>query len=233
MTSYIIVSSDKELAKKEIDQFCTQQSIDVIDQTFVEPISKKDGTTSSLGISDVKLVQQKVAFKPIKSITKAVIIPDSQLLTIPAQNALLKLLEEPPDNTLLFLITTKLDALLPTIQSRCSIRKLSVSHASIPEEEKRQLIHQVTLFQSQSLGDSLKIAEQLAKDKGKALAWIEKTSHVVREELEQTLDEKEKAHSYAFLLTSLQETHRDLQVTNANARLLLEKLFLSNQAKNS
>ncbi len=55
---------------------------------------------------------------------RAVIIEDAQLLTIEAQNALLKTLEEPPKGTLLILTATHEQALLPTIRSR--VQSISV-----------------------------------------------------------------------------------------------------------
>jgi len=54
-----------------------------------------------------------------------VIIKDSQELGIEAQNAFLKLLEEPPKNTKFILTTTNTEALLPTIRSRSQVIEVS------------------------------------------------------------------------------------------------------------
>lgn len=51
----------------------------------------------------------------------------AEAMTTESSNSLLKMLEEPPANTLFILTTNHLDALLPTILSRCS--KLAVSDA--------------------------------------------------------------------------------------------------------
>jgi len=48
-----------------------------------------------------------------------VIVFDADLMMEPAANAFLKILEEPPDKTLLILTTSNIDAILPTIRSRC------------------------------------------------------------------------------------------------------------------
>lgn len=47
------------------------------------------------------------------------IIEDADEMNIPTSNSFLKTLEEPPDNTIIILITTKMQSLLPTIISRC------------------------------------------------------------------------------------------------------------------
>lgn len=54
-------------------------------------------------------------------INRAVIIEDSQLLTVEAQNALLKTIEEPPVGTILILTATHGRSLLPTIHSRLQV----------------------------------------------------------------------------------------------------------------
>lgn len=52
---------------------------------------------------------------------RLVIITPGEKITLPAQQALLKLLEEPPQNTLVVISVRSPQALLPTIQSRCVI----------------------------------------------------------------------------------------------------------------
>jgi DNA polymerase-3 subunit delta' len=51
---------------------------------------------------------------------RLVIIDDAHALTVEAQNALLKLIEEPPPQTVFVLVTSRLEALLPTVRSRCA-----------------------------------------------------------------------------------------------------------------
>lgn len=57
-------------------------------------------------------------------VKRVVIIPDSECMTIPAQNALLKLLEEPPSDTVCILTSSASYKLLPTILSR--VQKIAV-----------------------------------------------------------------------------------------------------------
>ena len=57
--------------------------------------------------------------KPYEAIARVAIINDAQLMNPAASNALLKMLEEPPQNTILILIATRIQDLLPTIVSRC------------------------------------------------------------------------------------------------------------------
>lgn len=63
----------------------------------------------------------KVGNKPIRGRRKVFVIREADLMTTQAQNALLKTLEEPPGSTLLVLLVSSIDKLLPTTLSRCQI----------------------------------------------------------------------------------------------------------------
>ena len=70
---------------------------------------------------------------------KVVIIEDAERARIPAQNALLKTLEEPPPNTHLLLTSSRPEALLPTILSRCQrLRFGPLTEVEVTEVLRRQ-----------------------------------------------------------------------------------------------
>lgn len=78
----------------------------------------------SISIESVRDLQQFAKLKVPsegKSISRIAIIEQAELLTIEAQNALLKLLEEPPIDTVLILAAANDQSLLPTIRSRVQI----------------------------------------------------------------------------------------------------------------
>jgi len=80
---------------------------------------KENHKVTELGIDVIRQeVIDKAALRPIMGTSKFFIILETELLSRSGQNALLKTLEEPPENTYLFLISTRLNALLPTIRSR-------------------------------------------------------------------------------------------------------------------
>ena len=62
--------------------------------------------------------------KPYSSKYKIYIIADADLMTVQAQNALLKTLDEPPQYAVIMLLTENAEVLLPTIRSRCVMMKL-------------------------------------------------------------------------------------------------------------
>lgn len=73
----------------------------------------------SIGVDKVRtVVQDTISIRPLSSAYKVYVIADAQLLTLQAQNALLKVLEEPPAYAVFILITDDETRLLETIRSR-------------------------------------------------------------------------------------------------------------------
>jgi len=64
---------------------------------------------------------QRVSIRPSLSARKVFIISEAEKLNLSSQNALLKVLEEPPHYCTIILLCTRLERLLPTIKSRCQI----------------------------------------------------------------------------------------------------------------
>ncbi|MBR3807066.1 MAG: DNA polymerase III subunit delta, partial [Lachnospiraceae bacterium] len=77
---------------------------------------------NSIGVDDIRIqVANDVAIKPYSGPKKIYIINEGEKMTVAAQNALLKTLEEPPAYTVIFILTTNVETLLPTIVSRCVV----------------------------------------------------------------------------------------------------------------
>ena len=77
---------------------------------------------NSIKIAQIRRLQTDIIVKPHNQY-KIYIINQAESMTIEAQNALLKTLEEPPEYAIIILITSNKEALLDTIKSRCEIIK--------------------------------------------------------------------------------------------------------------
>jgi DNA polymerase III gamma/tau subunit len=73
---------------------------------------------SSIGIDAIREIKHFLWQKPNVSARRTLVIDDAELMTTEAQNALLKVTEEPPTSSLLLLVTSDLESILPTITSR-------------------------------------------------------------------------------------------------------------------
>ncbi len=85
----------------------------------------KHEKAATISVDDIReQLNSDIMIKPYSSPRKIYIIPEADLMTVQAQNALLKTLEEPPEYAIIFLLTENAESLLPTIRSRCVMLKL-------------------------------------------------------------------------------------------------------------
>lgn len=93
-------------------------------------------------VNSIRDLEKQANFRPYESKARFFIIDDADKMNDAASNALLKTLEEPAETTYLFLITSRPDALLPTILSRCQILRF----APIPPTEIEQHLLETKQF---------------------------------------------------------------------------------------
>ena len=105
------------------------QSIDVIEID----------AASNRGIDEIRELREKVKFYPSEGQYKVYIIDEVHMLTKGAFNALLKTLEEPPENVVFILATTEPHRVIPTIMSRCQRFDFSLLSVSDIEERLRYI----------------------------------------------------------------------------------------------
>ena len=88
-------------------------------------ITVKHEKPNSISVDDIRTqLNGDIMIKPYSSRYKIYIVPEADLMTVQAQNALLKTLEQPPEYAVIFLLTENADSLLATIRSRCVMLKL-------------------------------------------------------------------------------------------------------------
>lgn len=80
------------------------------------------GGRKEIGIDAVRQLKRAMLMRAVSGERKVGVIDDADRLSIAAQNALLKTLEEPPHGAVLILITASVPALLPTVRSRCQLQ---------------------------------------------------------------------------------------------------------------
>jgi len=77
-------------------------------------------------VEHIRELQRKIGLTAEGSARKVAIVDGAERLTRSAQNALLKTLEEPPEKTIFILIVENLEKMLPTILSRCQVKKFGL-----------------------------------------------------------------------------------------------------------
>ncbi|MCH7608577.1 MAG: DNA polymerase III subunit delta', partial [Chloroflexi bacterium] len=83
-----------------------------------------EGARTVISIDAVKDLIASAHLRPYEGRTRVYIVQSADRLSQDAANALLKVLEEPPPDVLLLLLTDNPDGVLPTIRSRCQLIEL-------------------------------------------------------------------------------------------------------------
>lgn len=119
---------------------------------------------SSIKIAQIRKLQTDIIIKPHKEY-KIYIINEAEKMTVEAQNALLKTLEEPPEYAIMILITSNKERLLDTIKSRCEIIKflpiplLDLKKYLIDKGIEEQRAQLLSVFSRGSIEKSLELSE--------------------------------------------------------------------------
>ncbi|MEK7151553.1 MAG: AAA family ATPase [Patescibacteria group bacterium] len=110
-----------ELANKMLGdtaiEYSDAQFLNNPDILFIDAINSESGQT--IAIEEVRRIKKFIFRSPYVGKYKFIIINDAHLMTTEAQNALLKVLEEPNASSILILVSANSESLLPTIFSRC------------------------------------------------------------------------------------------------------------------
>lgn len=169
----------------------------------------------TLAIENVRKLQALLAYPPYQADTNVVIIHQIELASIPAQNALLKTLEEPPAYVQIILTTAEVAAVLPTVVSRCM-----VIHLHQPDPKNATPQHELSpqALASKSYGELIDLAEKYT-DRIEAEAFVE----AMIESFQQELATKPSAGRVGSLV-ALNQARVQLG-QNLNVRLVLEAVL--------
>lgn len=122
-------------------------------------------TGQSIKIKQIRQIISDAAKKPFESGHKIIIIENAEKMTTDAQDAFLKTLEEPPENTVFLLLAENLNILLPTIVSRCQIYQFK----PVDMEEMKDFIEVRYDYASMDVEAAVRLSNGLV---GKALEFL-------------------------------------------------------------
>ena len=171
-------------------------------------------------MSQIREVQNFLSYKSYNGGFKIVIIDEAEKMNSEAQNCFLKTLEEPKGQTILFLISSKPDVLLPTIFSRCQTMKFFKPKdlPSNPQklEKEQNLLKDLLPVIGSSFADKFKYVKNIDFEKQDAREIVE----VLQKHFRKDLVKNKK------ILELTIEINNKLLFTNASPKLALEILLM-------
>jgi DNA polymerase-3 subunit delta' len=197
----------------------------------------RGGEGTRVRIGQVRALQNALRLGSHEGGRRVAVIADAEWLNVEAQNALLRLLEEPPDRTTLVLATASAAGLLATIRSRCQrvgfpIARAAALRSDDAPDEVREIAERLDRASQTTLPELLDWAEEYRGERARAAEavqqllatggeWLrERTTSAAREgrrDLRSELD--------AF--DALQRCRKDLAQRNANPQMVAERALLA------
>jgi replication-associated recombination protein RarA len=183
-------------------------------------LSEDAQSFEALPIASVRQLQLEVISAPVTQQYRIVLIGNLELASLPAQQALLKLLEEPPAHIQMIVTTTQKYSILETILSRCKVITPTQLHTSESKQElSSELLAAIGSYPEQSLTfhQAFELSEKY-KERGHALQFVTT--------LLQTLHTHPTYPSPIILewIKACLETTQQLEA-NVNTRLAVEQLL--------
>jgi len=141
-------------------------------------ITGKQDDKSIVSVDQIRELKKDVYIVPNESEQKAYIVNDADAMNVNAQNAFLRILEEPPAHAVFILCTENPATLLPTVRSRCIeiksqsniLDKTNIptntnteSKINEPEEQNEELKNLIDEFLSALSGNKIKLTECMFK----------------------------------------------------------------------
>jgi DNA polymerase III delta' subunit len=183
---------------------------------------------ASMKIAQIRPLQNIAQRKPIEGATKVIVLEDVHKITDQAANSLLKLLEDPPDSTVLILITQDLERMLPTVLSRC----WAVPFQEMAPKDMSQAFESVTrILRSlpKSFLEVFRWAASLDKDKEGLEMILEAMETLYRDRMVRAVSGRRNAGQDHLPYIQAQKSIREarwLLSRNVNTLLALESLLL-------
>ncbi len=179
----------------------------------------------TFGIEDSRELKGIDLGKPFRDGGRKVIVIKTEFITSEAQNALLKILEDPNSNSSFFFLMPSKEDLLPTLLSRFLVLEDFFEDDKSEVENKSAV--DVNLFLNLSIPARLKSVSKIVATKDKKIALL------FVEDLERYFFGKKgdwrgrDAWSVAFALDLLEKSRRFLKIRGGSMKLVLENLCLN------
>ncbi len=189
-------------------------------------------------IGQIRALQRSLRLRADPGAWRAAVIADAEWLNQEAQNALLRLLEEPPERCTLVLVATTASGLLATVRSRCQrsvfpVRGAQLDVATLPEPA-RGWVDFLERLPSLSVTELLEFAEEFRGARAPAAEaagqWLETAGLWLRNRVTAAIGQRDPRPELAAF-REVQACRKALAQRNANPQMVVERSLLALQRR--
>jgi hypothetical protein len=218
--SFLIYGGSKEDRMSRLHGLIDEKFLKKSEVSIHSVFSQKE---NSFGIARIRETIKSLEFTDLRFSRRVCIFEDAHKITPEAQNALLKLLEEPPVNTLLLLETANKDSLLPTVLSRL----VQVYVAGVTNKSSETVFPEFDELRKLPIGQLFELADKYSKDKDLVREFLFHLVTISRTFMlnlshSNTRERKKWSPYIDFLL----QAYEWISSTTVNGKFLLENCLL-------
>ncbi len=189
-------------------------------------------------IGQVRALQHALHLRASGDTRRAAVIADAEWLNAESQNALLRLLEEPPPRTSLILVTASSAGLLATVRSRCQ-RLAFRPEAPDPlaDPERAETVARLDAIGSASVPELLDWAEEFRGERARAAAGVQELLETASAHVRSRVVERARGSAPAEIdpavrpgldaFRALADCRKTLVQRNANPQMVAERALLA------
>lgn len=214
----VVIPQFSNHEERLLEWICNQNSM--VNQTKIINISNYTAinqNNENVGIEMVRELIATLAYGSYEGSERTISILHADAATIPAQNALLKLLEEPPRGTRVYLTVEDPEKLLETIISRCVVKRIGKNE----EQGNSEMVALTSTIATASYRELIELAEKY-KERDEAVMVIKELLVFLHSRVQEKPLEKKYQQQVQAVLKTLDGLQR-----NGNVRLLLEDCFFT------
>lgn len=198
------------------------------DLLMVKPKAEKE----EIEVAEIRNAQNFLSYKSYYGGYKAVIIDNAERMNQEAQSCFLKTLEEPKGKTIIILISSKPETLLPTILSRCQMIKFFPSKKYEFSPEQKAILQNLLLILGQDLAEKFLFTKNVNLENGSVHKILEVLQRHFRSLLLIKIGVvKGEAPKYSVeklekILRLIEAISHQVETSNSSPKLALEVLLL-------
>lgn len=213
MHSFIITNGTLESRGEFIQNLAATQT------ELIHLVAEK----TTLTIKQVQDLGGPLSISP--RLPRIVWIEEAGLLTVPAQNALLKMLEEPPADTTFYLTCQSAMSLLPTIRSRCATITLINHRPPASRQGGSTIDHLPSLKTIMSLSPGDRLAAIVKRDRSESILWITQIESALSAKLADKSVSDSGIKTLAKIAKLALQAHTEL-LANCSVGLVTQNFYL-------
>ena len=194
---------------------------------------KNEKDMMEIDVAQIREVNNFLSLKSYYGGFKTVIIENAERMNTEAQNSFLKTLEEPKGSTLIILISSKPELLLPTIFSRCQTITFFPTQKYSASTEQKKLLQELLPVISSELAIKFQYAKKVNLEGDNFAAILEALQRYFRNEMLVKIGvvKQQEVSSYSLeklkkIINLIERLHQQMLTANANAKLALEILLM-------